>query len=758
MKSNSAMATCGICSGFVPVLGIACVIVSVAAAKPPGPVDVSRFLRASGETDDGLSLEEELESRRRADATVIARAVAGGGDNCNTAPVTFLPVGLAGSPNSIVLTGDSSAATSPDCFSSTIISWWEAFEIDKCANVTIDFCGTSPTISPNFGAITSACATDGSSCSPTINSDSFTRALCGAEQNATLTFNALPPGKYYHPIISDAAFLGHAPGLYTMTVTAEECSGSCTGCLGACCDFGTETCTENVTQDQCVAVQETWSARTKCCAVECRDPAGPQFDALGVELLSQVPLATFGAQSANDIWGYVSPTGRKYAIVGLSNSTGFVDITDPRSPSLVATIADDLSIWSDMATFKTFAYNVNEEQFGAGIQIIDLTNIDSGTVTLLGSAAGGVQHAHNIYVNPVSGFAYACGTNNAQGIIAFDLSNPANPVAAGTWNDNVVHDVYARSFDQCPWSGRAGQPCELAYLFVGSAGLKIVDVTNKASMTTISTLTYPTLSFCHQGWLSDDGRFLFFNDELDENSGLVSQTRTYVADVQNPAAPTLVATFDHPGCWIDHNLIPQGDRLYQAHYSAGLRVLNVQNPLVPAEVAYFDTHPEDNVTDFVGAWGVYTGLPSRVVLISDIERGLFVLCDQPDLPVPSLTVARNPGVAREPLTFDGSSSTTCDTLRAIVTYQWDFDFDGTTFDVDATGAGPVHVYASSGVFSVALRVTDDLGAQAVSTFDITITPPVPAVSQWGLMVMGLLTLLAGTLVLYRKNGVAPRCS
>ena len=112
----------------------------------------------------------------------------------------------------------------------------------------------------------------------------------------------------------------------------------------------------------------------------------------------------------------------------------------------------------------------------------------------------------------------------------------------------------------------------------------------------------------------------------------------------------------------------------------------------------------------------------------------------------------------EPLGFDGSSSTTCDILRTVVAFQWDFDFDGTTFDVDATGVSPEHVFASSGVFTVALRVTDDLGAQAVSTFDVTIGPPIPAVSQWGLLVMGLLTMLAGTLVLHRKKGIGLRCS
>ena len=721
--------------GLVAVLGVG------ALGVPPGEARSPALIETDSASTSAFILDPEGFWPRRSDATLMAEVGGSGADSCNLAQVTQVTVGASGSPNTITINGNSKSATAGGCYRPEDTIWWEAFQIDKCARVLIDHCGTSPALS-RFGRVLTGCAADGSSCGPSFP-DSSDAANCGPSGNFTSIYDALAAGTYYYPIRVGT------PGPYVMRIKAEECSGACSGCFGACCDFVANTCVDDVQGSECAGAQETWFAKKNCCNVECRDPAGPEFGALGVELLAHVSLDELGSAHCNDIWAYVSPGGRKYAIVGLYESTAFVDVTDPRSPVVVTAIPGVESPWSDMATFKTFAYNVNEA--GGGMQIIDLGRIDSGVVRLTGSAAGGMATAHNVFVNEESGFAYPCGTDVGYGFLVFDLSDPADPSPVGSWNDVYVHDLYVHSFDACPWAGRTGQPCELAYAFCGGDGMYIVDVTDKSNMATISTLTYPTVMYCHQGWLSEDGRHVFFNDETDERFGTLSQTRTYVADVQDPANPTLAATFDHDGCWIDHNLMPKGDRVYQAHYAAGLRILDVQDPLLPIEVAHFDTHPEDNVTDFVGAWGVYAGLPSRVTLVSDIERGLFVLCDQPHLPLPSFLLPNGPGFARAPTAFDASSSTTCDAARSIAAYEWDFDYDGATFDVDATSVAPENTFAASGAVVVALRITDDLGAQAVSTLDVMIGPAVPAVSQWGLVVMVLLTLIAGSVVLARRR-------
>src|SRR5262245_21264987 len=67
--------------------------------------------------------------------------------------------------------------------------------------------------------------------------------------------------------------------------------------------------------------------------------SGPAINFLssGVQLLAWLPCPQFdlnGAQntSANTVEGWVSPGGREYAVIGLSDGTGFVDVTSPSSP------------------------------------------------------------------------------------------------------------------------------------------------------------------------------------------------------------------------------------------------------------------------------------------------------------------------------------------------------------------------------------------------------------------------------------------
>ncbi len=43
------------------------------------------------------------------------------------------------------------------------------------------------------------------------------------------------------------------------------------------------------------------------------------------------------------------------------------------------------------------------------------------------------------------------------------------------------------------------------------------------------------------------------------------------------------------------------------------------------EIASFYTHPENDDVTFNGAWSVYPFFSSGTIVVSDIERGLFIL-------------------------------------------------------------------------------------------------------------------------------------
>ena len=64
-----------------------------------------------------------------------------------------------------------------------------------------------------------------------------------------------------------------------------------------------------------------------------------------------------------------------------------------------------------------------------------------------------------------------------------------------------------------------------------------------------------------------------------------------------------------------------------SNYRRGLTILDVSDPNAAAENGFFDTFPSPAIdsASFNGAWGVYPFLPSRTLVVSDIENGLFVL-------------------------------------------------------------------------------------------------------------------------------------
>lgn len=78
---------------------------------------------------------------------------------------------------------------------------------------------------------------------------------------------------------------------------------------------------------------------------------------------------------------------------------------------------------------------------------------------------------------------------------------------------------------------------------------------------------------------------------------------------------------------IDRNLYVQCNRVFQANYTSGLRVLEFGDLATEdiREIAFFDTSPGRDDRSFQGAWGVYPYLPSGTLIVSDIGNGLFVL-------------------------------------------------------------------------------------------------------------------------------------
>lgn len=357
--------------------------------------------------------------------------------------------------------------------------------------------------------------------------------------------------------------------------------------------------------------------------------AGETFDSQGITLKAWFPLASIdaAATSGNDCWGYVSPSGREYAIMCVSSGTAIYEVTNPAAPVKIGFISGAQSLWRDPKVFGNRAYVVTEG--GVGIQTINLSQVDAGIVTLestVTTGSGGLA-THNVAINEQSGYLYRCG-GGSSGLRFYNLNTtPGTPQYAGEWAAYYVHDAQIVSYTSGPYAGK-----EIAFCCGGlnggnvETGLYIVDVTNKAAPALIARVLYPNARYSHQGWLTEDRKYFLLGDELDEGASQ-PLTTTYVIDVQTLTAPTYIGQFGNATPAITHNCYTHQGKLFAANYRSGMRVFDVSNAATPSsvtEIAYFDTYPGSDAANFNGLWSCYPYFPSGTIIGSDLERGLFV--------------------------------------------------------------------------------------------------------------------------------------
>ena len=358
--------------------------------------------------------------------------------------------------------------------------------------------------------------------------------------------------------------------------------------------------------------------------------AGSGFDSLNVTLHSWLTIGDLGSTGRNnDIWGYASPSGREYALVGVESATVIVEVSNPDLPVVIGTIPGPTSVWRDIRTHADRAYAVSEG--GEGIQVIDLSNVDGGVVTLEATIlTGGSSSSHNVVVDNTSGFLYRCG-GSGNGLRIYDLTNPSSPQYVSSWDDRYVHDAEVVTYTSGVYAGK-----QIAFCCSGfnggwvDPGLTVLDVTDKQNIIQLAQVIYPGRVYSHQGILSEDRQTFYLGDELDEDG--VINTTTHVFDVSDLAGTSYVSAFTNAGTAVGHNMFTANGHLFQANYNDGLRIYDaLTDPLNPVEVAYFDSAPTSSAANYNGMWGVYPYLPSGTILCNDRESGLFVLSHDTDL-------------------------------------------------------------------------------------------------------------------------------
>ena len=491
-------------------------------------------------------------------------------------------------------------------------------------------------------------------------------------------------------------------------------------------------------------------------ATNCENGFAGDHACENMDLLSHVPLSSFSTNpsAANDVWGFYDVNdGREYAIMGLRNGVGVVEVTNPELPRMVGSVASQSTAWRDIKVYQYFntqstrwesyAY-VTADNASVGTMIIDLRELPE-KISVAGSDSSDIS-AHNVYLsnvdyslgvalNGIDPYLHIAGSNRKGGSFnTYSLDDPTSPVSiyqnSSSSRSNYTHDVSSmvltdeRKDTQCV-SG--GPHCEVFFDF-NEDNFQIWDKTQNSSPTRLSTTSYKNVSYVHSGWYTEDKQVVLVHDEQDEiDFGLNTTVRLF--EMSDLRAPSLLSTWTGPTGAIDHNGFVRGNRYYMSNYTRGMTVLDISDTSVPKEIGFFDTFPMSDNTSFNGAWGVYPYLPSGIVLISDISSGLYVVRDNT-----LQTAEGNVSFDAQSYLVEEGGSATVEVARnngaeGAVSVKWEIlagatDSDDLSIDSGSLSWGD----GENQVESISIPVNSDNNGEPKETFFIRLHDPVGSLS------------------------------
>ncbi len=327
----------------------------------------------------------------------------------------------------------------------------------------------------------------------------------------------------------------------------------------------------------------------------------------GTYLLKNLNQHTLNNYLYSAIWGYVAPNGREYAILGCPNGTAFIDVTDSANIREVDFVTGPNNNWREMKTYSHYAYVVSEAN-NSRLQIIDLQYLPDSVSLVKTWFYTGYSRTHSI--SQSGHYLYLNGGNSAAngGITILDVIDPVNPVKLGQWTTSYVHDcrvvndtIYAANIED--------------------GEVSIISATNKNAPSTVRIFSNLPGSGPHNTALTDNRKRLFVTDEIG-----TAPFRLKVWNIEDLNNITFVTAWQPTGITnsIVHNIETYGNIAVVAHYSAGIRILNITNPDVPQEIAWYDTYPSNNNESYNGCWGVYM-FPSGKIAASDRQTGFYLI-------------------------------------------------------------------------------------------------------------------------------------
>jgi choice-of-anchor B domain-containing protein len=344
-------------------------------------------------------------------------------------------------------------------------------------------------------------------------------------------------------------------------------------------------------------------------------------------------LDEHGSSSYSAIWGYTAPDGREYAILGCSNGTAFIDVTDSANIREVDFVVGLSSDWREMKTIGHYAYVVSEA-LNSRVQIIDLAALPDSVSLVKTTNFPDHSSTHSIQVWGTDKIILnGCNTSFRKGVTILDCADPLNPVVIAKADNQFGGNTNGYVHDCRVWKDTL-YACNI---YSGYITLYDGRSTSIAGDTLIPFKAFQTVPnpLPHNLAFTEDGKYIFTTDETHAPNGKLK-----VWDIQDKTNIVSVGTWMPTGITtaIVHNVEIYGKYALVAHYTAGIRLLDISVPSAPVELAWYDTNPAHDKPSFVGCWGVYM-LPSKKIIASDKIAGFF--CVKPTIPITGIINGSN---------------------------------------------------------------------------------------------------------------------
>ena len=309
------------------------------------------------------------------------------------------------------------------------------------------------------------------------------------------------------------------------------------------------------------------------------------------------PYSNYG-----DIWGYTHPeTVIEYALLCVRNEgLSIIDITnEPVEVGFVSSLSSGNDA-KDVKVYDHYAVLIKEYEPAQVIDLHDPSNPDVISTIHFGNN-GSDGGAHNCYMD--GSVLYVIG-QDTDGLEIYDLSDPGNPTFVNHYPTYYYHDIYVKN--------------GLGYAAgIYGDGVDILDLSDLENPQLLVTFNYPA-SGAHNTWTTEDGNYVIVGDEI----GGGPWTRIF--DIQDLDNINMVSEYIVDNEAVVHNSYVRGNLLYVGHYTEGIRIVNISDPVNPTEIGYYDTYLP-NEYGYKGCWSVYPFFESGKIIVSDMQSGLFVL-------------------------------------------------------------------------------------------------------------------------------------